>query len=142
MDSVKVDLEALVFAFEDSSIERSYFVDRDTGRIFKLLEDHHDTETEEMVWQIEVDGGNRIIQVPKLTMEEEMEEQDLFLSTLEEGELKDKVSKVLDSDPDGSKFPEFITRQREAREKWKISHKEQSRKRAEKWIESLGFETI
>jgi hypothetical protein len=136
---VKIDLDALVVAFADNSMERSYYLDRETGRIFNLLEDHNDTETEEIAWQIEADGGRRYVQVPKLSMEETIKEQDDFVESLEDGELKNELSKLLESDPDGSQFEEFIKRAREARERWRAFTKVRSKKRADDWIESQGF---
>ena len=80
---MKLDRDALIVAFDDNSLERSYYLDRDSGKVFNLLEDHHDPETEEIAWQIEADGGRRFIQIPKLSMEEMMQEQDAFLESLE-----------------------------------------------------------
>lgn len=139
MGSVKVDHDVLVIAFDDNSLERSYYLDRETGRVFNLMEDRNDSETEEITWQIEADGGRRFIQVPKLSMEEEMKEQDSFVESLEESELKKKLSEVLESDTDGSGFCEFVSRSREAREKWRVFGKARSRERADKWLQSLVF---
>ena len=136
---MKIDLDALVVAFNDNSMERSYYLDRETGKIFSLLEDHNDTETEEIAWQIEADGGRRYVHVPKLSMEETMQEQDDFVESLDDGELKNQLTKLLESDPDGSRFEEFIKRAREAREKWQTFVKIRSRKRADEWMESQGF---
>jgi hypothetical protein len=137
--SVNVDLDSLVLAFSDNSLERSYYLDRDTGRIFNLLEDHDDPETEEITWQIEADGGRRFIQIPKLAMEEVLEEQDSFVNSLEDGELKAKLSEILESDTDGSLFEEFVKRKKEARDKWNAFAKVRSRVRADEWLSSRGF---
>jgi hypothetical protein len=136
---VNVDLDALVMAFHDNSLERSYYLDRDTGKVFNLLEDRDDAETEEIVWHIEADGGRRFIQIPKLSMEEILEEQDSFVDSLDDDELKAKLSKVLESDSDGSRFEEFVNRQREARKKWRAFLKVRSRERADEWLKSLGI---
>jgi hypothetical protein len=136
---VKVDLDSLVMAFSDNSLERSYYLDRDNGRIFNLLEDHDDPETEEIAWQIEADGGRRFIQIPKLSMEEVLEEQDSFVNSLEEGELKDKLTDILESDTDGSLFEEFVKRERTARDKWRAFTKVRSRERADEWLSSMGL---
>jgi hypothetical protein len=141
MKSVKVDLEALVIAFNDNSLERSYYMDRETGRIFNLLEDRNDPETEEMAWQIEADGGRRYIQVPKLSMEEAMQEQDSFVESLEEDDLKTQLTKVLESDRDGSGFDAYVERNRDAREKWRAYVKVRSRERADLWLKTLGLES-
>ncbi|MFQ5792154.1 MAG: UPF0158 family protein [Acidobacteriota bacterium] len=139
MGAPKVDLDAVVVAFSDNAPERSYYLDRETGQVFNLLEDKDDPETEEIVWQIEADGGRRFVPVPKLSMEEEMREQDSFVESLEEGDLKKELSSVLESDRDGSRFGEFVSRHRAAREKWRAFLKVRSRERAYQWLESLGI---
>ena len=134
-----VDLDTLVMAFNDNSLERSYYLDRDTGKVFNLLEDHDDAETEEIAWQIEADGGRRYVQIPKLSMEEILEEQDSFVATLEDGDLKAKLSEILESDSDGSRFEEFVNRERDARERFRTFLKVRSRERADEWLKSLGI---
>jgi hypothetical protein len=136
---VKVDLDSLVMAFDDNSLERSYYLDRETGRIFNLLEDHDDAETQEIAWQVEADGGRRFIHIPKLTMEELLAEQDSFVESLEDGKLKNSLLEVLESDTDGSGFEEFVKRQRNAREKWRAFTKVRSRERADTWLKSHGI---
>jgi hypothetical protein len=136
---VKVDLDSLVMAFDDNSLERSYYLDLETGRIFNLLEDHDDAETQEIAWQVEADGGRRFIHIPKLTMEELLAEQDSFVESLEDGKLKNSLLEVLESDTDGSGFEEFVKRQRNAREKWRAFTKVRSRERADTWLKSHGI---
>ena len=84
---MKVDLEALVVAFSDDSVERSYYLDSDSGRVFNVLEDHDDPETRELVWALESDTRGRYIQIPKPSLEETLEEQDAFVESLE-GDMK------------------------------------------------------
>ena len=48
MASLRIDLEALVVAFDDDSPAHSYYLDRDTGLVFNFVEDHVDAETEEI----------------------------------------------------------------------------------------------
>jgi hypothetical protein len=74
-------------------------------------------------------------------MEEAMQEQDSFVESLDESDLKTKLSKVLESDRDGSGFDEFVERNRDAREPWQAFVKVRSRERAEKWIKTLGVST-
>ena len=139
MASTSIDLEGLVVAFDDESPARSYYLDRETGKVFSFLEDHEDAETVEIAWQIEADGGNRYLQIPKLTLEEELEEQDSFVESLDDGGVKDKVAKVIESDHDGSRFQDFITKHREPREKWRAYFHVRSRERAELWLKSKGL---
>ena len=58
-------LEALVAAFVDDGLERTYYYDRDTARVVSVAEDHEDPSTQEMVWQLESDIRGRFVAVPK-----------------------------------------------------------------------------
>lgn len=136
---MKVDLEALVVAFSDDSVERSYYLDMDSGRIFNVLEDHDDPETQELVWQLEADTRQRYVQVPKPTMEQTLEEQDAFVESLENEELKTKLEELLEDDHDGSKFADFVERNREARDAWRSYRTTRSREQANDWVKTLSL---
>ena len=139
MNSIRVDLDALVVAFSDDAPARSYYLDKENGQVFSLLEDHVDPETEEIAVQIEVDGGRRYLQIPKLTIEEEIQEQDAFMESLADDGLKKQLAKVVESDHDGSRFQEFVSRQREAREQWREFCRNRARERADEWLKALGL---
>ena len=136
---MKADLEAIVVAFVDDSPERSYYLDGDSGRVFNLLEDHDDPETQELMWALESDMRGRYIQIPKPSLEEALQEQDAFVETLE-GNLKEKLDGIIESDHDGKKFIEFIKRDRAARETWRDYRLVTSRKRAHEWLQDLGID--
>lgn len=137
---MKVDLEGLIVAFSDDSVERSYYVDTDSGRVFNVLEDHDDPETQEIVWELEADTRGRYVLVPKPTMEQKLEEQDAFIESLDESDsMKEKLEKLLEDDHDGSKFAEFVERDREARDAWRDFRMARSRDKAKDWIETLDL---
>ena len=135
---MKVDLEALVVAFSDDSVERSYYLDGDSGRVFNVLEDHDDPETQELVWALESDTRGRYILVPKPSMEESLQEQDSFVESLD-GELKEKLDKIIEDDHDGSKFAEFVERNRNARDSWRDYRMTRSREQANEWLKKLNL---
>ncbi len=135
---MKVDLEAVLVAFSDDSVERTYYLDGDSGRVFNVLEDHNDPETRELVWALESDTRGRYIQVPKPSMEETLKEQDAFVESLD-GDLKEKLEKIIQDDHDGSKFADFVERNREAREAWRDYRTLRSRDQANEWIQTLNL---
>jgi hypothetical protein len=138
MSPINVSLDALIQAFDDNSLERSYYLDKTTGRVFNLLEDHSDPETEEMAWEIEADGGRRYISIPKMSLEEEIAERESFVNDLKEEELKKKLTEMLETDrSNGRRFTDFITKERQARDQWRAYRRARSRERAHRWIESL-----
>lgn len=135
---MKVDLEALFVAFSDDSVERSYYLDGDSGRVFNVLEDHDDPETRELVWALESDTRGRYIQVPKPSLEETLKEQDAFVETLE-GDMREKFDKIIEDDHDGAKFAEYVARNRDAREAWRDYRVIRSRAQASEWIKTLNL---
>lgn len=135
---MKVDLEALFVAFSDDSVERSYYLDGDSGRVFNVLEDHDDPETRELVWALESDTRGRYIIVPKPSLEETLKEQDAFVETLE-GEMREKLDKVIEDDHAGAKFADYVERNRDAREAWRDYRMGRSRIQAKEWIETLNL---
>jgi len=135
---VKVDLEAVFVAFSDDSVERTYYLDGDSGRVFNVLEDHDDPETRELVWALESDTRGRYIQVPKPSMEETLKEQDSFAESLD-GELKEKLDKIIQDDHDGSKFADYVERNREARKAWRDYRTLRSRDQANEWVQTLNL---
>lgn len=137
---MKVDLEALVVAFSDDSVERSYYLDGDTGRVFNVLEDHDDPETQAVVWELESDTRGRYVQVPKPSLEEALQQQDAFVESID-GDLREKLDKVIEDDHDGAKFAEFVDRDRAARDAWRDYRLVRSRQQANEWIQTLDLTT-
>lgn len=135
---MKVDLEAVLVAFSDDSVERTYYLDGDSGRVFNVREDQDDPETRELVWALESDTRGRYIQVPKPSMEETLKEQDAFVESVD-GELKEKLDKIIQDDHDGSKFADFVERNREAREAWRDYRTLRSRDQANEWVQKLNL---
>ena len=138
---MNVDLDAVVVAFSDDALKRSYYLDTDSGRVFNVLEDHDDPETQELVWQLEADTRGRYVQIPKPTLEETLEEQDAFVASLADGDLKTKLDTMLADDHDGSKFADFVERNREARDAWRDFRVVRSRKQASEWLKKQNFPT-
>ncbi len=136
---MNVDLEAVVVAFSDDSVKRSYYLDTDSGRVFNVLEDHDDPETQELVWQLEADTRGRYVQIPKPSLEETLQEQDAFLASLPEGSLKTRLDQLLADDHDGSKFSDFVERNREARDAWRDFRMVRSREQASEWLKKQNF---
>ena len=136
---MKVDFDAVVVAFSDDSVERSYYVDTDSGRVFNVLEDHDDPETQQLVWQLEADTRGRYVLIPKPSLEEQLQEQDAFFESLSEGDLKTSLRDVLEDDHDGKKFSDFVERNREARDAWRDYRMTRSKEQASEWLKKQNL---
>lgn len=130
-------LEALVAAFVDDGPERSYYYDRDNSRLVSVAEDHEDAATQEVVWQLESDTRGRFVAVPKPRLEDTLSEQDAFVESLPEGEMRTRLEALVEDDPDGSKLAKLATRDREVRPAWRRFRTERARVQASEFLSQL-----
>ena len=131
-------LEALVAAFVDDGLERTYYYDRDTARMVSVAEDHEDPSTQEMVWQLESDIRGRFVAVPKPRLEDTLNEQDAFVESLPAGEMRARLEALLDDDPDGSKLAQLVNRDRDVRPAWRKFRAARARIQASEFLNRLG----
>jgi hypothetical protein len=61
------------------------------------------------------------------------------VASLPEADLKAKLDKVLVDDHDGSKFADFVERNRDARDAWRDFRMVRSRKQASEWLKQQNF---
>ncbi len=131
-------LEALVAAFVDDGLERTYYYDRDTARVVSVAEDHEDPSTQEMVWQLESDIRGRFVAVPKPRLEDTLNEQDAFVESLPAGEMRARLEALLEDDPDGSKLAQLVNRDRDVRPAWRKFRAARARIQASEFLNRLG----
>lgn len=131
-------LEALVAAFVDDGPERTYYYDRDTARVVSVAEDHEDPSTQEIVWQLESDVRGRFVPVPKPRLEDTLSEQDAFVESLPDGEMRRRLEALLEDDPDGSKLAQLATRDRDVRPAWRRFRAARARAQAAEFVSRLG----
>ena len=131
-------LEALVAAFVDDGPERTYYYDRDTSRMVSVAEDHEDPSTQEIVWQLESDIRGRFVPVPKPRLEDTLSEQDAFVESLPEGDMRGRLEALLEDDPDGSKLERLVNRDRDVRPAWRTFRAARARLQASEFLDGLG----
>lgn len=130
-------LEALVAAFVDDGPERTYYYDRDISRMVSVAEDHEDPSTQEIVWQLESDIRGRFVPVPKPSLEDTLSEQDAFVESLPEGEMRQRLEALLEDDPDGSKLAQLVNRDRTVRPAWRQFRAARARVQASDFLNRL-----
>ena len=129
--------EALVAAFVDDGPERTYYYDRDTSRMVSVAEDQEDPLTQEIIWQLESDTRGRFVPVPKPRLEDTLNEQDAFVESLPEGEMRQRLEALLEDDPDGSKVARLVTRDRTFRPAWRRFRAARARTQASEFLSRL-----
>lgn len=131
-------LEALVAAFIDDGPERTYYYDRDTSRMVSVAEDHEDPSTQEIVWQLESDIRGRFVPVPKPRLEDTLSEQDAFVESLPESDMRRRLEALVEDDPDGSKLARLANRDRDVRPAWRKFRAARARLQASEFLDQLG----
>ncbi len=130
-------VRAAVAAFLDDGPARTYYFDRDSSRIVSVSEDQEDSATQRIVWQLESDTRGRFVPIPKPKLEETLSEQDEFVERLPEGDLRQRLEKLIEDDPDGSKMAEVVVRNREARNAWRLFRTGRAETRARAFLGNL-----
>ncbi len=128
---------AVMAAFLDDGPERTYYYDRDTSRVVSIPEDQEDPATQRVVWQLESDTRGRFVAIPKPKLEETLSEQDEFVEQLPGGVLKSRLETLLEDDPDGSKMAQFVVRDKEARNAWRLFRTGRAQIRARAFLAGL-----
>ena len=80
--TLKIDLDELCSAMEDSSYEHEYYLDLETGEILFLSEYMDDEETEKLRDRID-DDPDRYERIPKAESHEGYEDMQDFIATVE-----------------------------------------------------------
>lgn len=90
------------------------------------------------MWALESDTRGRYILVPKPSLEETLKEQDAFVESLD-GEMREKLDKIIEDDHDGAKFADYVERNRNARDAWRDYRMVRSREQANEWVKTLNL---
>ena len=103
-----------------------------------VAEDQEDPSNQEIVWQLEADTRGRFVPVPKPRLEDTLNEQDAFVESLPEGEMRSRLEALLEEDPDGSKLARLVTRDRAVRPAWRQFRAARARDQASEFLARLG----
>ncbi len=139
--TVKIDTATLLYAMEDRSLERSYFLDWGTGQIEILFPDGNMDDDEELLQERIEAGNGRYRNIDPLEPQESYSIMKDFVSILENSKEDMKAAEALVRALSGKKpfyyFKETLTHFPEIREQWFSFKQEQLKNLA---IRELSFE--
>ena len=120
--TVKIDTNTLLYALEDRSLERSYFLDWGTGQIEILFPDGNMDDDEELLQERIEAGNGRYRNIDPLEPQESYSIMKDFVSSLDNSKEDMKAAKALLRALSGKKpfrhFKETLTHYPEIREQW------------------------
>ena len=76
--------------------------------------------------------------MPKPRLEDTLSEQDAFVESLPEGDMRRRLEALLEDDPDGSKLARLVNRDRDVRPAWRRFRAARARLQASEFLDQLG----
>lgn len=133
---LKIDLDELCSAMEDSSYEQRYYLDLQTGLVLFLSEDMDDEETGRLRNRIDHEP-DRYEQVPKAESHEGFADMQDFIDTVEDEHLVGLLQAATKGKGAFRRFKDTLLRYPEERERWFQFKEGRERERAMEWLAEI-----
>jgi len=131
LHKLNIDLDYLLFAWQDDSQQSSYYLDTDTGSVVLVTRDLDDLD--ELRQEIELQPA-RFLYVPKLSDDQKLLDLTDFIFTVPDQKLKAMMEVACEGrDPFGAcrtimgQHPEELAR-------WKTWQQDAAKERVRKWL--------
>ena len=135
--SLKIDLDELCSAMEDSSYEHEYYLDLETGEVLFLSEYMDDEETGKLRDQIE-EESDRYERIPGAESHEGYDDMEDFIATVRDEHLADLLEVAINGRGAFRRFKDVLLRYPEERERWFQFKDERMQERALEWLDDIG----
>jgi len=136
--SLKIDLDELCAAMEDSSYEHEYYLDLNTGEILFVSEYMDDEETDKLRDRIENEPG-RYEQIPQIESNEGYEDMQDFVATVEDEHLAELLEVAINGPGAFRRFKDVLLNYPEERERWFEFKDERMEQRTLEWLDEIGI---
>ena len=134
---LRIDLDELCSAMEDSSYEHEYYLDLETGEILFLSEYGDDKETEKLRDRID-DKPERYERIPKVESYDGYRDMEDFIAAVEEQHLVELLEVAINGKGAFRRFKDVLARYPEERERWFRFKDERMEQRALEWLDDIG----
>ena len=133
---LRIDLDELCSAIEDSSYEHDYYLDRESGQILFLSEYRDDEETEKLKDRID-DEPDRYERIPKAESHEGYEDMQDFIATVEDEHLAELLDVAINGKGAFRRFKDVLLSYPEERERWFKFKDDRVQGRALEWLDDI-----
>lgn len=133
---LKINLDELCEAMEDSSFGDDYFLDLETGDIVFISEDTDDEETEKLKDRIE-EEFDRYERIPKAEAHEGYQDMVDFIAAIEDEHLVELLEVAINGKGAFRRFKDVLLNYPEERERWFKFKDERMEERALKWLDDI-----
>jgi hypothetical protein len=138
---LKIDLDELYDAMENSSYEVEYYLDLETGEILFVSEDMDDVETVKMKNQIEEELG-RYELIPKAESYEGYRDMQAFITTVEDDHLSELLEVAINGKGAFRRFKDVLLNYPEERERWFQFKDDRMEERALEWLDDIDVTLV
>ena len=139
--TLKIDLDELCSAMENSSYEHEYYLDLDNGEILFLSEYMDDEETRKLKDQIEEDF-DRYERIPKAESHEGYEDMVDFIATVKDEHLTELLEVAINGKGAFRRFKDVLLNYPEERERCFRFKDDRMEERAIEWLEDIDVTLI
>ena len=134
--TLKIDLDELCSAMENSSYENEYYLDLETGDILFLSECMDDEETENLRERID-EESDRYEPIPKAESHEGYEDMRDFIVTVEDEHLAELLEVAINGKGAFRRFKDVLLSYPEERERWFRFKDDRIEGRALEWLDDI-----
>ncbi len=138
---LKICLDELCSAMEDSSYEHIYYLDLKTGEIV-LISDWMDEEEVERLREGIEGSPDRYRQIPKVESYEAYRDMEDFIATVEDEHLAELLEVAINGSGAFRRFKDVLLRYPEERERWFRFKDERMEQRALEWLDGIGVSPV
>jgi len=139
--TLKIYLDELCSAMDDSSYEHDYYLDLETGEILLILDYMDDEESKKLRDNID-EEPDRYERIPKAESHEGYEDMEDFTATVEDEHLAELLEVAINGKGAFRRFKDVLARHPEERERWFRFKDERMEQRALEWLEDIGVSPV
>jgi len=138
--TLKIDLDGLCSAIEDSSYEHEYYLDLETGEIL-FLSEYMDDETEKLRDRID-DDTDRYERIPKAESHEGYEDMQAFIATVKDERIAELLEVAINGKGAFRRFKDVLLNYPEERERWFQFKDDRMEEKALEWLGDIDVSLI
>jgi hypothetical protein len=138
---LKIDLDELCSAMEDSSYEHEYYLDLETGEILFISDYMDDEETGKLKDQIGEDS-DRYERIPKAESHEGYEDMVDFIAMVKDERLVELLEVAINGKGAFRRFKDVLLNYPEERERWFQFRDDRVHEKALEWLGDIDVSLI
>ena len=139
--TLKIGLDELYDAMENSSYQVEYYLDLERGKILFVSECMDDEETGKLKNQIE-EELNRYELIPKAESYEGYRDMQAFITTVEDDHLSELLEVAINGKGAFRRFKDVLLNYPEERERWFQFKDDRMKERALEWLDDIDVTLV